>query len=454
MSRVDRTRLPDVGADPAFGLPEVVHHRLANGLVVHTVEHAALPVVTLAAQIEGGSGADAPGDEGLGGLLADMVDEGTGELSAIDVSDALARLGADYEVDVGADATTFAVTTLTASAERGARLLADLVIRPSLRRSDFDRVRQLRLDRLRQLRDLPSAVAERTFLGLLYGAHPYGHLSIGTEAALGRLTLDAVEAAHRARMHPARTTLVAAGARSHQGLLRIADEAFGAWSHGGDAADRGPVAADVATPPATHGLALAPRPGAAQSELRIGHVSARRTTPDYMPLLVMNAVLGGQFVSRVNLKLREEKAVTYGARTAFDWRRGPSPFTLATSVHTAATLAAVQDAIAEISAIRGPRPATGPELALAKASLTRGYPRNFETVQQVARGVAHIALYGLPDTYFADFVPAVHAVTLDDVTRAARAHLDPDRLTVVVVGDPAAIGDPSALELPSLPLTA
>jgi zinc protease len=155
----------------------------------------------------------------------------------------------------------------------------------------------------------------------------------------------------------------------------------------------------------------------------------------------MNAVLGGQFVSRVNLKLREEKGYTYGARTGFDWRRGISPFVLQTSVHTAATADAVRDSLAEIEGIRGERPVSEHELTLAKASLTRGYPRNFETVQHVARSVAQLALYGLPDTYFAEFVPKVNAITAQDVTRAAGQYLVPERLTTLIVGDHSAIAE-------------
>ena len=155
----------------------------------------------------------------------------------------------------------------------------------------------------------------------------------------------------------------------------------------------------------------------------------------------MNALLGGQFVSRVNLKLREEKAYTYGARTGFDWRRGLSPFVLQAAVHTASTANAIVDAIAEIDGIRGSRPPTRDELALAKASLTRGYPRNFETVQQVARSVAQLALSDLPDTYFAEFVPKVNAIDEDDVTRAAARYLDTGRLSTLIVGDHSAIAD-------------
>jgi predicted Zn-dependent peptidase len=188
-------------------------------------------------------------------------------------------------------------------------------------------------------------------------------------------------------------------------------------------------------------MVIVPREGAAQSEMRIGHLAVPRNTPAYHALLVMNAVLGGQFVSRINMKLREEKGYTYGARTGFDWRRGIAPFYVQASVHTAATADAIRDSLAELEAIRGSRPASADELELAKASLTRGYPRNFETAQQVARSVGQLALYGLPDTYFEEFVPKVNGITVDDVSRAALEHIDPARATTLVVGDHAVIGD-------------
>jgi predicted Zn-dependent peptidase len=440
LTRADRSRLPGVGPDPAFRSPVVVRHTLANGLQVRTLEHASVPVVTLVMQIDGGSGADPTGREGLAAIAADMADEGTGSLSAIDVSDALARIGAQYDVDVGPDATVFTLTTLSRFAERGASLLADLLIRPSLRQADFDRVRQLRLDRLRQLKDSPPAVAERTFLGLLYGDHPYGHLSIGSDAAVRALDLEQVASFKASTVRPARATLVVAGAGSHDELLRVAEEAFGDWPDAGGHAGVRP-ATDVAMGASPPRLAVVPRDGAAQSELRIGHLSATRNTPDYSALLVLNALLGGQFVSRINLKLREEKGYTYGVRTGFDWRRGLSPFTLQTSVHTASTADAVHDALDEIEAIRGSRPPSEAEMTLGKASLTRGYPRNFETAQQVARSVAQLALYGLPDSYFEDFIPRVHAVGPADVLRVAEQYLDPGRTTTVIVGDYQAIGE-------------
>jgi predicted Zn-dependent peptidase len=439
---VDRSRLPEVGRDPAFAIPAIVRHTLPNGLQVRTIEHRSVPVITFVLSVEAGSAADPPAQEGLAALTADMADEGTGALTAIDVSEMLARIGAEYDVEVAPDTTFFTLTTLARFAGRGASLLADITTRPSLRDDDVARVRQLRLDRLRQMKDVPPAVAERAFLRLLYGTHPYGHLAIGGDATLRALSRDMVTAFHRATYRPDASVLIVTGAFNHDELLRIASDAFGEWRSSGSDPAAGPRASDVAPverEPVR--LAIVPRDGAAQSELRIGHLAARRDTPDYAALLVMNAVLGGQFVSRVNLKLREEKGYTYGARTGFDWHRGLSPFGLQVSVHTASTADAIRDALDELDAIRGRRPPTDEELALAKASLTRGYARNFETAQQVARSVAQLALYGLPDTYFEEFVPNVNAVAGEDVRRVAERYIRPERLSTLVVGDHRVVGD-------------
>jgi len=436
---VDRSRLPEVEPDPPFRFPRVARHTLANGLDVRTVEHYTVPVVACALLVQGGAGADPPGAEGLAALTADMLDEGTGDLSAIDVSEGFARVGAEYDVDVGPDGAQFGLTVLARFLEPSLSLLADTVVHPSLRAADFERVRKLRLDRLRQLKDQPPAVAERTFLRLLYGAHPYGHLPIGTERALGGCRLERVAEFHAAVFRPARATLVLAGPLPHERLVHVAEAAFAQWT--GGAADEGWRAGDIDPAHAPPRIAVVPRAGAAQSELRIGHLSATRTTPDYPALLVMNALLGGQFVSRLNLRLREEKGYTYGARTGFDWRKRLGPFAMQASVDTAATAESIRDTLAELAAIGDDRPPSDEEMALARASLTRGYPRSFETAPQVARGVAQLALFDLPDSYFEEFVPKIMAVERADVVRAARRYVDPGRAVTLVVGDHAVIGE-------------
>src|SRR6185436_12180698 len=220
---------PPLGPVPSFTFPGIERHVLRNGLKVRTVEHTSAPVLALVVQIEGGSGADPAPQEGLASLVADLVDEGTGSLSAIEVSDALARIGGDYDVDTGADAISFSLTTLTRFADRAAELLAGLLTRPSLRESDFTRVRQLRLDRLRQMKDVAPALAEREFLRLLYGSHPYGHTALGSDEGLRTLTLDDAVAFHGTMFRPSQSVLVVAGGLRHEELAAVAARAFGSW---------------------------------------------------------------------------------------------------------------------------------------------------------------------------------------------------------------------------------
>jgi zinc protease len=427
---VDRSRLPPLRAVPRFSFPSITKSTLANGLGVWTSQHPQVPMVGLVLLVRIGSANDPSGKEGLAAITADMLDEGTGERSAIDVHQDLARIGAQFDTDIGADAMVVSLTALSRFTGRGLELLADIVARPALRDADFVRVRQLRLNRLIQLRDMPGVIADRAFARLLYGDSPYGHTPLGNERSLSAMTVDDIRSFHRSSILPGAATLIAIGDCDHGAVTLAAEAAFGGWS--GEAGPE-PSAMSSTSNPAR--LNIVPRPGAPQSELRIGHVAAPRSTPDYHALLAANMVLGGQFVSRINLNLRGSKGITYGARTAFEFRRQPGPFALYVSVDQAATALAIRESIDEIAAIRRDRPVSAEELAVGVAALTRGYARNFETLDQIARAIAQIALFDLPDDYYSRFVPRIEAVTPDEVTQVAARHLDPNRLTTVIVGD-------------------
>jgi zinc protease len=443
VSAVDRSRLPQPGEERAFALPEVIRRPLQNGLRVWTVEYRDLPVLSFVLLLSCGSADDPAGRQGLAALTADMLDEGSGSRSALDMEDALSRLGAQMDTEVGSDAAVLSLLTLSRHGDAALGLLADMVARPRLSDEDFDRVRQLRLTRLGQLRDVPPVVADRLLTRLLYPAHPYGHLPLGLASTLKTVTPEEVRAFHARAWRPSRLTLIAVGDASHDRLMESAERAFGWWTPGGDVTEPG-TGAPLAPPPGPAArLVIVDRPGAAQSELRIGQVAVPRVTPDYHALLVLNAILGGQFVSRLNMNLREDKGYTYGARSGFDFRRSSGPFTVQAAVQTTATAESVHEILAEIGAIGGDRPATDEEVDLARSSLTRGYPRNFETAGQVARGLAQLALYGLPDDTFLSFVPSVNAVDVEAVTRAA-ARIDPAKMTVALVGDRASVEAPLA----------
>jgi zinc protease len=440
---VDRSTLPPLRPVPPFALPPVAKSTLRNGLRVWTARHAVVPMTGLLLLVRSGASADPAGREGLAAITADMLDEGVGSLSAIDVNREITRIGAQLDTDVGADATLIGLTSLSRFTGRALAFLADLVVRPALREDDFLRVRQQRLHRLMQMRDMPGAMAERAFAKLLYGNTPYGHTPLGNERSLGAVTIDEVRAFHQHAIHPEDATLIAVGDCDHDTIRSLAERAFGEWSASREVVE---TPADVLPQPPR--LNIVPRPGAAQSELRIGHVGVARSTPDYHALVAANMVLGGQYVSRINLNLRADKGVTYGARTAFEFRRAPGPFVLSVSVDKAATALAIRESMEEIAGIRDARPVTADELAVGVAALTRGYAKNFETFDQVARAIAQLSLFDLPESFYSEFVPRIEALTPDDVSRAAAQHLDPARLTTLVVGDV----DATSQELGSLNL--
>ena len=439
MTPVDRTRLPTPGPAPAVRLPAVTRQRLTSGMKLCAARHPGPPVVHWLLLWPTGTAADPEDRPGLAALTADLFDEGTEKRPGLALHGALDLIGARLGVHVGADATFVSLTTLERHAAEGLALLCEVVTQPRFAADDFDRVRELRRSRIRQLGTVPAAVAERVFHETVYRGHPYGYPGIGTDAALSRMTVDDVRRFHREHHRLGAATLIAAGPLADDAVAAAAERVLGGLS--AEEADGpepdGLAAADPPEPPAR--LVLVDRPGAAQSELRIGHAAAARRTPEYHALQVLNTVLGGQFVSRLNQSLREEKGWTYGVRTAFRFRRAPGPFVMQTSVQADATAEAVREVLDEMRGIGGERPVTGPELALARDALTRGFARGFETAGQVAGGVARIVQYDLPADEYDRFVPAVSSVDATAVTAAAARHLRADRAVVVVVGPAAQI---------------
>jgi zinc protease len=433
---VDRTRLPIPGPDRPFAFPRIARRTLANGLELRAVRHRSVPVVSVVLLVPGGSSVDPIERHGLVSITAGLLDEGSRGQSALDIADRIARIGGDLDIEAGMDAVVVGLTTLDRFFETGLDLVREVVVEPNLANDDFNRIRNLRLERLKQMKDHAAALAERAFARVLYGSHPYGHLSLGSEAALTAMNLDEIRALQGALFTPQGATLVVVGDRPEEELLDLAGRAFEPWraSASSMTVDR---AAGLAAPPSAPEVVLGvvSRPGAAQSELRIGHVCAARSTPDYHALLILNTILGGDFVSRLNLNLREQKGYTYGVRTGFNMRRGLGPFVMQTSVGTDVTGAAIQEALFEIRAIADSRPATREEVTQAFDALSKGYPRGFETSGQVARSVAQLALHNLPDSYFADFVPRLAKVTADEVSAVARQYLVSARMTTLVVGD-------------------
>lgn len=427
---------PMPGDPTPVRFPRIIRERLDNGLGVWTIPYGAIPVATAMLVISRGTGDDPSTLHGLASLTGDLLDEGAGDLDAIGLAEALARIGTQLDIDVAPDAMTVTCSGLSRALDRMLELLASVVRRPHLEVSDFARVRELRVNRLRQLSRSAGTMADRTYVSAVFGDHAYGHGALGTTAALGRTTVDDARDFWRQNLGPSIATLIVVGDVRSAEVAAAARRVFDSWDASLEPSRTGLVAG-VPDPR----VLVVDRQGAAQSELRIGHLAPGRSTADYHALVVLNAVLGGQFTSRINRRLREEKGITYGAHTSFDFRRLAGSFSCDTSVQSDATADAVADVLAEFTGIRD-SVVSHDELAAARASLTRGYVRSFETASQIARAAMQLVVHGLPDDTFDRFVPAVEAVGFDQVHAVATRHVRPDQATVVVVGDASACALP------------
>jgi zinc protease len=327
---------------------------------------------------------------------------------------------------------------LTEHLERAMELFGEMLRMPAFPEREVERLKAERLAELLRIRAEPGALADEMFGRFVYHtASRYSRPAGGLTREVEAITRDDVLRFYRARYQPAGITLVVAGDVTPDRIEQLARANFGDWL--GSPPDVRATSDTAARQ--TRAVHVVSKLDAPQSELRVGHPGVPRNVPDYFSIVVMNAVLGGLFSSRINLNLRERHGYTYGAFSAFDWRRGAGPFVVDTAVKTAATDAAVREILTEVDrmCVEEIRPE---ELSLATSYLDGVFPIRYETTDAIAAALANLVIYGLPDDYFDRYREHVRGVTAAEVLAAARAHLHPDRMQVVVVGDPSDVRTP------------
>jgi zinc protease len=423
-------------------LPPVEQYALSNGVEVFIVQRRELPVVDVRIVVRAGASLDDPARAGCAQLAAQLLVEGTRSRSAMQIANQAELLGASLQAHAAWDSAEASLHVLTPRLEAALELAADVVLRPALADHEFDRRRQQRLSAIMQERADPRVLASQTFAATVYGPdHPYGAPVGGTRDSVQRLAPDDVRAFYDAHYGPHNAFLVVVGDVDPDSLLPRLEEHFGGWRCGATATARRISAA----PALLRAIHIVHRAGATQSEIRIGCAGPPRQTADFFPLLVGNTVLGGSFMSRLNILLRQEKAYTYGAGSSFAFRAEGGPFLASTAVHTAATADAVHDVMKQIGLLAESEVA-GSELERAKSYITLGLPRTFETTSDVAEHVGEVALYGLGADYLSQYSARVRAETSSSVQQAAGRWLKPDEMSIVIAGDADGIrGDLEAL---------
>ncbi|RPJ86761.1 MAG: insulinase family protein [Acidobacteria bacterium] len=430
----DRSQPPSLGAAPTLKLPRIQHLKLSNGLPVVLLEKHEVPVVSLNLVVKGGSSLDPDKQSGLAALTASMMTEGAGKLDALQLADAIDYLGANVSVTAGFHTFSVSLFAPVARLDQALPLVADVALRPTFPTEELERKRMQLLTRLLQARDEPSSVASVLFNRTLYGAtHPYGVSSFLDEATIRSFKVEDIRRLHSSVFFPNNATLIVVGAVKPETLLPKLESAFSAWKPGQPPA---PAAGEAKQVP-ERAIFLVDKPGAPQSELRVGLIGAPRLTDDYFTLLTVNSILGGSFTSRLNSNLREKNGYSYGAGSSFGFRLWPGPFMIRTAVQTEVTDKAVTEILKELEAIR--QPIAADELDRGKNYVALRFPARFQSVGEIADQLQELVTYGLPDSYFNDFVGRILAVTQADAQKAAQKYLDPGRIAIVVVGDRAKI---------------
>jgi len=433
-SEVDRSKLPVPPIKPEVKFPILEHASLSNGLKIVLAERHTVPVVNFNLQLDAGYASDQVATPGTAKLAMNMLDEGTKSRTALEISDELARLGANLDTSSDLDTSTVFLSAMKANLDPSLDVFADVVLNPSFPEADFQRLKKQQLDGIQREKSEPTSMALRVMPRFLYGEHhAYSNpfTGSGTEESVSKLTRANAQKFYESWFKPNNATLVVVGDTTLAEITPKLEKLFRKWSEGSVPTKTiGP-----AENPAKSVVYLMDRPGSIQSMIFAGELAPPRTNAQEIAIETMNHVLGGTFTSRLNMNLREDKHWSYGVHTALVGARGQRPFMVIAPVQTDKTKESISEVDKELKGIIGKQPITDAELSKAQKDETLKLTGAWETSGNVSRSIAEILRFGLPEDYFKTYPDKVLALNLPDVQQAAQKIVQPDHLVWVIVGD-------------------
>ena len=442
---LDRTMMPAAAAERSFTPPIPQRAELPNGMKIVLLEKPGLPIVAQGLLLRAGGITDPPDKPGVASLTAAMLTEGTTNRSSGEISDDMEFLGAHLRASASREFVTLSAETLTAHWRAALDIMADAAQNANFPAQEYDRVQAERLTDLSRIADNPPAIVARAAQAILFGAGTrYGNPMSGSEPSVKSITRDDLAAHYAAHYGPENATLILVGDINAADAVEHAKSAFGAWMPADEAAASG--GADELPPDGTTTIYLADKPGAPQSVIRSGYLTVPRHHPDYLPLNILNYILGGQFSARLNMNLRQDKGYSYGYMSSIDWLTHASALTAGGSVQTEVTKEAVAETIKEFDEIRAARPVSGEEFTDAISGILRSVPSRFETHGQALSQIVRLVAFDLPDDYFRTYADEIASLTLPDIHRVAEAHIKSGALKIVIAGDAATV-EPNLREL-------
>jgi zinc protease len=431
-SKIDWAQVPPLSAKKDFAPPKPKRFKLANGINVLVVERHTLPIVSMELVVAGaGSASDPVGQTGLASITADLLDEGAGGLSALDLANEIEKLGSALDTSADMDSAFVHVSSLTRTLDKTVDLLVKVVTQPAFDAKEAERILDDSKTELLLRRDQPPSVASLVFARVLGGDTAYGHPPAGLLGDVEKLTLDDARAFYARAWQPAAMTLVVAGDVDPDKLVAMLDGKLGAWKP--EAAKPVKAKGKVKLPPVTR-VAVVDKPGAEQTRLMIGIQGVPRSDSRYHTIEVMTTILGGGFTSRLVQRLREQLGYTYGIRAAHRYLETTGVFAVSSGVFTPVTGESIKEIRAIIDDLTS-KPVPPAELDKAKQNLIRQLPAEFDSNHEVASAFADLARYKLSDTWYDGFTAAVAKITAKDVRNLAKKLIPEKKLTYVIVGD-------------------
>lgn len=437
---VDRSKLPDVGSLAPLDFPAIERSKLSNGIPVYFARRAAVPAVTVSVSFDAGYAADPKAALGTQSLMLNLMPEGTTTRTSVQIAEENERLGSGLQTAASLDRTAVTMFALTPNLGASIDLLADVVRNPAFDPAEVERLRGQQLSRISAEFNNPNAIGSRTLYPALFGAaHPYGvpPSGLGDPAVVAKVSRDDLKAFHAAWLRPEKARIVVVGDTTLAAATAALEKAFGNWTASSAAA--GTKSFGAAIPKPVKRIILVDRPKSPQSIILGGEVLDAKGSDDLVNLQAANEVYGGNFLSRINMNLRETKGWSYGVRSGVSLNIESVPFVITAPVQSDKTGDSMKELISDLTAFLGSKGTTEEELVRTVNGNVRRLPGSFETGNAIFTGVTSILNYGRPDDYYEQLPAKYAAMKTGDVDAAGRAKLSVDKLLWVVVGDAAVV---------------
>ena len=434
---LDRTKPPKPGPPKDVHFPDYFDTTLPNGINVLVIENAKIPAVSVRLVFKNAGSTFDGSKYGLSSLTAELLTKGTTHRDATQIAEEIDFIGGNLNAGSDWDGSYVSLSVLKKHLAAGIDVLADVVLNPVFSEEEISRVKEQRLSSILQSKDDAGHLSDRMFNKMVFGDFPYGNPAEGTEESVKELVKQDFENFYKGNYYASNLIIAFVGDITKDEALNLVEEKFSSLPKDGA---NNITEFKFDEPDTYKNVYLVNKPGAVQSNLKIGHKGIARNNPDYIAVTIMNTILGGYFGSRINYNLREKHGFTYGARSSFGPRLLTGDFSVDTDVRNDVTDSAITYIIDDLKKIVAEE-VTDEEMEMVKNYMTGVFPLQLETANAVASRVINLKLYNLPRDYYNKYISTINNLSQKDILEAAKKYIHPDRLVIVVSGDASAVKD-------------